>query len=144
VRGFTLSYQGRVNRGESRDPTGDTRREANTHSLAASARFRSPLRTFRERGEPLRVTLNLRYLDEVQCRIAGIDSACTAFIDQLERDVSLSVDSAVQDFQLGVRLRYLDRRSFVGLRAGSTQFQLNIFGRFLLTSALLSQGGAGR
>lgn len=144
VRGFTLSYQGRVNRGESRDPTGDTRREANTHSLAASARFRSPLRTFQERGAPLRVTLNLRYLDEVQCRIAGIDSACIAFIDQLERDVSLSVDSAVQDFQLGVRLRYLDRRSFVGLRAGSTQFQLNIFGRFLLTSALLSQGGAGR
>lgn len=142
--GLTLSYRGRINRGESHDPTGDTRRAANTHSLVASARFRSPLGAFRERGAPLRVTLNLRYLDEVQCRITGIDGGCVAFIDQLERDASLSVDSAVQDFQLGLRLRYLDRRSFVGLRAGSTQFQLNVFGRFLLTSELLSRGRGGR
>ncbi len=144
VRGLTLAYEGRANRGESHDPTGDTRRVANAHSLLASARFRSPLRAFRERGAPLRLTLNLRYLDEVQCRIASLDSPCVAFIDQLERDASLSVDSSVRDFQLGIRLRYLDRRSFVGLRAGSTQFQLNIFGRFLLTSDLLSRSPSTR
>ena len=144
AHGLTLGYQGRVNRGESHDPTGDTRREANTHSLLASARFRSPMEAFRQRGAPLRVTLSLRYLDEIQCRTSSVDSPCIAFIDQLERDASLSVDSTVRDFQLGVRLRYLDRRSFVGLRAGSTQFQFNLFGRFLLTSALLSGAGATR
>lgn len=144
VRGLTLSYQGSANRGESHDPTGDTRRVANAHSLLASARFRSPLRAFRDRGAPLRVTVGLRYLDEVQCRTASLDSDCVAFIDQLERDASVSVDSSVRDFQLGIRLRYLDRRSFVGLRAGSTQFQLNIFGRFLLTSDLLSRGRGAR
>ncbi len=140
ARGLTLSYQGRINRGDSRDPTGDTRRQANIHSLAASARFASPIAAFRRRGAPLRVALTVRYLDEVQCRVTSVGGGCVTFIDQLERDASLSVDAAVQDFQLGVRLRYLDRRSFVGIRPGSTQFQLNVFGRFLLTSALLSQG----
>ncbi len=141
VRGITVAYRGRVSRGDARDPTGDTRRTAATHSLAGSARFRSPLGAFRDRGAPLRLTVDLRYGDERQCRVTSHESACVAFIDQLERDASLSVDSSVRDFELGVRIRYLDRRSFVGLRAGSTQFQLNVFGRFLLTPAAL-QGGS--
>ena len=137
--GATLSYRGRVNRGESSDPAGDTRRRANSHSLSVSARLRPLLGPFRARGAPLRATLDVAYLDELQCRESALDSPCVAFIDQLERSVSLALDSSVQDYQLGIRLRYLDRRSFVGLRAGSTHFQLNVFGRFLLTSELLSQ-----
>ena len=144
VRGLTLGYEGALNRGESYDPTGDTRRERNFHSLRASAMLRSPLGAFRERGAPLRVTVNLRYVDEVQCRVPNPDSPCVSFIDQLERDASLSVDSTVRDFQLGARLRYLDRRSFVGQRAGSTRLQLNVFGQFLLTSELLGGPGGRR
>ena len=137
TRGVTLSYEGRLGRGESRDPTGDTRRRADAHSLLMAALLRSPVRAFRERGAPMRVTVSVRYGDELECRLPDPDSPCVAFIDQLERDVALSLDSTVRDFQLGVRVRYLDRRSFVGQRAGSTQFQLNVFGRFLLTSDLL-------
>ena len=81
--------------------------------------------------------MDVSYSDEVQCRIPNPDSPCVSFIDQLERTGSLSVDSSVRDFQLGMRLRYVDRRSFVGQRAGLTQLQLNVFGRFLLTSDLL-------
>lgn len=137
TRGVTLSYEGRMGRGESRDPTGDTRRRADAHSLLMTVLLRSPVRAFRERGAPMRVTVSARYGDELECRLPDPDSPCVAFIDQLERDVALSLDSTVRDFQLGVRVRYLDRRSFVGQRAGSTQFQLNVFGRFLLTSDLL-------
>lgn len=137
ARGVTLGYEGRLDRGSSRDPTGATRREADVHSLLMTALLRSPVQAFRERGAPMRVTLSFRYGDEVECRIPNPDSPCVAFIDQLERDVALALDSTVRDFQLGIRLRYLDRRSFVGQRAGSTQFQLNVFGRFLLTSDLL-------
>ncbi len=140
ARGITMAYRGRVSRGDARDPTGDTRRTAASHSLVGSARLRSPLGAFRDRGAPLRLTVELRYTDERQCRVTSHESACVAFIDQLERDVSLAVDSSVRDFELGVRVRYLDRRSFVGLRAGSTRFQLNLFGRFLLTPAVLPGG----
>ena len=139
ARGLTLTYRGRLNRGESHDPTGDTRRERNSYSLLASALLRSPMASFRDRGAPLRVTVDLAYLDEVQCRVASPGGPCVSFIDQLERAASVSVDSRVRDFQLGVRFRYLDRRSFVGQRAGSSQFQFNVFGQFLLTSDLLGR-----
>ncbi|MCY4574242.1 MAG: hypothetical protein OXF01_15765 [Gemmatimonadetes bacterium] len=144
VSGVVVDYRGRLGWGESLDPTGDTRRRRDSHSLAATITTRSPVRAFRDRGAPLRITLSLRYLEDVQCRVTSRLSPCVAFIDELERDGSLSVDSTVRDFQLGVRIRYLDRRSFVGQRAGSTQLQLNVFGQFVLTSALLSNGVAGR
>ena len=140
----SVDYQGRMGWGESRDPTGDTRRRRDSHSLAATATFSSPFEAFRRRGAPMRITLSLRYLEETQCRVTARRSPCVAFIDEAERDGSLSLDSTVRDFQLGVRLRYLDRRSFVGRRAGSTQVQLNVFGQFVLTSALLSNTPAAR
>lgn len=140
-RGFALTYRGRLGRGESSDPTGDTRRRANSHAFALSARLASPLAAFSRRGAPLRIVLDVGYTDEVQCRVAGVGiegaAACVSFIDQLERAASVSVDSQVRDFQLGVRLRYLDRRSFVGRRAGTTQLQMNVFGHFLLTAGLI-------
>ena len=144
VSGLNVDYRGRLGWGESLDPTGDTRRRRDSHSLTATISMRSPVRAFRDRGAPLRITLSLRYLEDVQCRVTSRLSPCVAFIDELERDGSLSLDSTVRDFQLGVRLRYLDRRSFVGQRAGSTQVQLNVFGQFVLTSALLSNGAARR
>lgn len=136
-RGFSLTYRGRLGRGESSDPTGDTQRRANTHAVALSARLASPLASFRDRGAPLRIVLDAGYTDEVQCRVAGAGAACVSFIDQLERSASVSLDSQVRDFQLGVRVRYLDRRSFVGRRAGTTQLQVNVFGHFLLTAAMI-------
>lgn len=130
--GLDVSYRGRLNRGESADPTGDTRRESGSHAVVVSLRLRSPLRAFRDRGAPMRVALDVGYQDEVQCRVAVQGGPCVSFIDQLERSASLSLDSQVRDYQLGVRLRYLDRRSFVGRLAGTTQFQLYVFGRFVL------------
>ena len=136
--GLTLVYRGRINRGKSADPTGDTRRRANSHSLAASAPLRSPLRLFRLRGAPLMLTFDLAYADEARCRIASPDNSCVPFIDQLDRTASFSVDSTVREFQLGIRLRYADRRSFVGQRTSTTRFQLDMYGRFALTPATLS------
>ena len=142
--GLGLDYRGRLGWGESSDPTGDTQRRRDSHTLTATLSMRSPVRALRERGAPLRITLSLRYLEEVRCRVTSRLSPCVAFIDELERDGSVSLDSTVRDFQLGVRLRYLDRRSFVGQQAGSTQLQLNVFGQFVLTSSLLSNGVAQR
>ena len=137
LRGFTLSYRGRRDRGESHDPTGDTRRERNSHALSAAATLRSPLSAFRRRGARMRLTLSMEYTNELRCRQPSPASPCVAFVDELERDASLSLDSTLRDYQLGARLHYLDRRSFVGQRAGLTRFQLDIFGQFLLTPDLI-------
>ena len=137
--GVLLIYRGRLTRGESADPTGGTTREGNTHSLVASANVPAPLAALRRQGTPLRLALDLAYSDEIQCRVAGRGSPCVAFVDQLDRVASLSLDSSWNDLEMGVRFRYLDRRSFVGQRAGLTRFQLNIFGQFVLTEALFSR-----
>lgn len=134
--GMNVSYRGRMGDGESTDPVGDTRRRQSLHAVSVAARLRSPLRAFRDQGAPVRIVLDVSYQDDIQCRIAAPDRPCVSFIDQLERAASVSVDSQLRDYQLGIRLRYLDRRSFVGRQAGSVQLQLNIFGHFLLTPGL--------
>ena len=141
---LVLSYQARAGWGNSRDPTGRTRRVRDSHRLTASGTLRSPIRALRERGAPMRIELSLGYLEVEECRVPGLVGECVAFIDELERDASLSVDSTVRDLQLGVRVRYLDRRSFVGQKAGSTQLQLNLFGQFRLTPAMLRNGAGQR
>lgn len=135
----SVTYAGRRDRGESRDPTGDTRRDRNSHSLSVEATLRSPISAFSRRGSRMRLKLDLGYSDEVRCRQPGRGRPCAAFIDQLERNAALSLDSTLRDHQLGVRFRYVDRRSFVGRRAGLTRFQLEIFGEFLLTPDLLEE-----
>ncbi|MDE2875276.1 MAG: hypothetical protein OXQ93_07540 [Gemmatimonadota bacterium] len=140
-RGVSVTYDGQRDRGESLDPTGETRTERNSHALRVEAALRSPLSAFRRRGARMRLSVRLSYSDEVQCRQPRPGTPCVAFIDQLERDASVSLDSTLRDYQLEVSLRYLDRRSFVGRRAGLTRFQLDIFGRFLLTPGLLAVRG---
>ena len=136
-RGVSVSYEGRRDRGESSDPTGETRTTRNSHTMRAEATLRSPVSAFRRRGARMRIALLLSYSDEVRCRQPGPGSPCVAFDDHLERGASLSLDSTLRDYRLGASLRYLDRRSFVGQRAGLTRFQLDIFGQFLLTPDLL-------
>ena len=136
-RSVSLTYRGRRDDSEIRDPTGNTRSEKNSHSLSASATRRSPVAAFRQRGVPMRIVLNLTYRNEVRCRIQSEASPCVAFIDRLNREASVSVDSTVRDYQLGARLHYLDQRSFVGQRAGLTRLQLAVFGQFVLTPTLL-------
>ena len=136
-RRFSLTYRGRRDDSEIRDPTGHTGSEKNSHSLSASAALRSPVAAFRKRGAPMRIAVSLAYRNEVRCRVQSESAPCVAFIDRLSREASVSVDSTLRDYQLGARLHYLDQRSFVGRRAGLTRLQLTVFGHFALTPDLL-------
>jgi len=110
---------------------------APTVGVLALATAAWPLPAFGRRGARRRIALNLGDSDEVRGRQPGRESPCVAIVDQWGGDASLSVDSSLRDYQLGVQIRYLDRRSFVGRRAGLTRFQLEISGRFLLTPDVL-------
>ncbi len=137
-RDVSLTYRGRREDSDIRDPTGNTRGERNTHTVSATANVRSPVAAFRDRDVPMRIALSVTYRNELRCRIQSEAAPCVAFIDQLSREASVSVDSTLRDYQLGARLHYLDQRSFVGLRAGVTRLQLTVFGHFVLTPDLLS------
>ena len=136
-RGFSLTYRGRHDNSRIHDPTGNTRGDKNSHSISAAATLRSPLSAFRRRDVPMRVALSITYSDETRCRIQSGTSPCVSFIDQLDRNASVSVESTVREYRLGARLHYFDQRSFVGQRAGQTRLQLDVYGHFLLTPDLL-------
>ena len=53
------------------------------------------------------------------------------------------MSTTMSDFQVGLQASYTDRRSFVGRRAGSTQFQLSLFGQFLFEAGRLPAVGGG-
>ena len=45
----------------------------------------------------------------------------------------------MSDFEVGIQGSYFDRQSFVGQRRGSTQFQLSVFGQFLIEAGALGR-----
>jgi hypothetical protein len=59
---------------------------------------------------------------------------CIPFVDYLNRSVNLTLDTTLLPLEVGVHLTYTDRQSFVGRHEGSTQFQLGVFGQFVIDS----------
>jgi hypothetical protein len=132
--GLALSYVTAVTAGDGHDPTGLTEQASASHGVDLSGRFRAPFGW--DRGampEPLRLSLAYHYQAETQCRAASnrpppVD--CTRFIDHMNRRLNLSLSTLVSRMDVGLQASYVDRRSFIGTRVGSTNFQLGIFGQF--------------
>jgi len=60
-----------------------------------------------------------------------------AFLDQVTRAASMSLDTSVGGFEFGLQVSYDDRQSFVGQRVGSTQFQIGVFGQLNFVAGML-------
>ena len=90
---------------------------------------------FRDRLDgPLRLSLRYQYASELNCRVLQGGAACVPFVDFLNRSMNLRLDTVILPMEVGLHLTYTSRRSFVGQRDGSTQFQLGLFGQFLFDS----------
>ncbi len=50
------------------------------------------------------------------------------------QSVDLTVDTDIQPFTLGLQASWRDQQSEIGQRPGSTQLNVNLFGRFLFQS----------
>lgn len=140
----STSYTASFQEGEGRDPTGDTERTRRTHAFALSSSFRPPPT---ERGafldRPVQVTLRVAYAGQVDCRITAASESCVPYLDQLTRDLNLTLDTTVSGLDVGVQGSYFDRRSFVGQRPGSTQFQVAVFARFNVSAGNLGMLAGG-
>ena len=130
--GLSLAYIASVTRGRGGDPTGRTEQESLLHGVDLSGRFTPPPALRSAVPEPVRVSLAYDYQDQRQCRapVNPPNSACTGYIDYLNRRLNLSLSTLVSQMDVGLQVSYVDRRSFIGTQAGSSQFQLGLFGQF--------------
>ena len=143
---LVTSYRGTVLRGDGRDPTGETERDRTTHAFSMRSAFLPPLGLADRVDRPVQMTVSFTYTSERECRApisGGTLNDCVAFVDQLSRVVSLTLDTSVEGFEVGLQGSWTDRQSFVGQRRGSTQFQLGIFGQFLVEAGRFAPGGTG-
>ena len=141
--GFSTRYRGLLGRGDGQDPTGRTERARSEHGVTLETRL-TPRGGLADRiQEPLRMSLDLSWAQAQECRVTATGDQCVLFVDRLDRGVNLAVDTRVSEVEVGGQLALNDRRSFTGLRTGSTQFQVAIWARLIFSAGpmgLLERG----
>jgi hypothetical protein len=128
---MTLRYTGSLRTGKGIDPTGNTEREENLHSLSLNSSFLAPAWLGVDPDRQVQLAAIASYQDGRECRVSRFRSGCVAFVDQITRALSLRLSTDVSGFDVGLQGSWNERQSFVGRRLGSTQFQLSLTGQFL-------------
>ncbi|MDH3271775.1 MAG: hypothetical protein OEN56_10600, partial [Gemmatimonadota bacterium] len=129
VRTLVTTYRGLFRSGRGVDPTGRTEREQQSHRVSLSSQLLPPSALARRLDRPIRLSLLGAVTSELNCRITAQGDNCVAFVDQLTRTASVSMDTSAGGFEFGLQVSFDDRQSFVGQQTGSTQFQVGIFGQ---------------
>ena len=135
--GISTSYRGSFVSGRGGDPTGDTERTRENHTISVSGTFRPPFGLAERLDRPLTTSALAQYTSDRNCRATAGGTACVAFLDELIRSLMVRLETTVSRTDLRLQLSYTDRKSFVGLRTGSTQFQFGLFGRFIIADDAL-------
>ena len=139
-RTLVTTYRGAFRDGKGVDPTGDTKRRQATHRLSVTSQLLPPGALARRLDRPIRFSLIGAWSDETNCRITVAGDACVAFLDQVTRTASMSLDTSVGGFEFGLQLSYDDRQSFVGQQTRSTQFQVGLFGQLDFAAGVMPTG----
>ncbi|MCH7933457.1 MAG: hypothetical protein IIC36_05625 [Gemmatimonadetes bacterium] len=137
VGGLSTSYRGSFTTGEGGDPTGETERKRENHTVSVTGSMRPPFGLAARLTRPITISALLQYASDRNCRSTATRPECVPFLDELIRSLIFRVESAVSRMDVRLQLSYTDRRSFVGLRSGSSQFQFGLFGRFVIADDAL-------
>jgi hypothetical protein len=137
LRSLSTAYRGAVRHGKGSDPTGSTERELGSHRISVTTQLLPAGALARRLERPVRMSLVGALRRERNCRSTAKEAECVPFLDQVTRTASMALNTSVGGFEFGVQLSYDDRKSFVGQRTGSTQFQLGLFGQLEFGAALL-------
>jgi hypothetical protein len=139
--GVTLGYRGSYATGETLDPTGDARSGGYQQDVTLSGVVQPPARWREKLDGPIVVTLNYADQQQRQCRysaFAGADEGCVAFLDLGTRNANARIETRVSDLDVGLLFNFAGRQSYVGMRNGSSQFQLGVYGRFNFEAGQMS------
>jgi hypothetical protein len=129
IRNLVTTYQGSIRIGRGDDPTGETEREERSHRVSVRSQLLPPGWLASRLDRPISLSVLAAFTSERTCRDTTAGSECVAYLDQLGRSLSVSLDTSVRGFSVGLQVSFDDRQSFVGQRAGSTQFQVGLFGQ---------------
>ena len=146
ANGLGASYVGQIASGSGHDPTGRTEHQTQQHTVQMTGSFIAP-RFLRESfPAPIHATLRWSYQARAQCRVvatgAGEDPAgCIPFVDYINREFGATLNTIVSQLTVGFQMSYIDRQSYVGIRNGSSQFQLVLFGEFNFAAGNFAGGG---
>ena len=135
--GLSTTYRGSFITGEGSDPTGGTERSRENHTLAVTASVRPPAAWAAFLERPFTTSALLQLTSDRNCRTTALRADCVPFLDELIRSLMLRIETTVSRTDMRLQLSYTDRRSFVGLQTGSTQFQFGLFGRFIIADNAL-------
>ena len=135
--GLSTSYRGSFTSGEGSDPTGKTERDRDDHTVSLTASMRPPSAWAARLTRPITMSALLQYTSDRNCRNTATRAECVPFLDELIRSLILRVETALSRTDVRLQLSYTDRRSFVGLQSGSSQFQFGLFGRFVIADEAL-------
>jgi hypothetical protein len=119
--------------GSTFEPAGGIESSGHQQDLTLSARLQPPGSWRARMGGPLTVSLALAEQHQRQCRHAGfaaLDGDCIAFLDIGSRSANLRMETKLSDVDVGLLVHWADRRSHAAARAGTSQLQLGLYGRF--------------
>jgi len=132
--GFSATYSGNFTSGEGRDATGRREDRAATHQFGVTAFIQPPDHLRHRFPQPIHASLRYSYQAQRQCRARSIGEGpgdeCTLYTDLLSRSLNLNLETVLSQIDVGLQASYIARKSFVGLREGSSQFQLGLYGQF--------------
>ncbi len=137
VGSLVTAYHGSFRDGTARDPTGDTDQTETSHRFSFTSSFLPPGEWATRLDRPLKLSVLAGYTAERNCRTTVARDRCVAFLDQIRRSLSVSMDTSVGGFEVGLQASWDDRQSFVGQKNGSTQFQLGLFGQLQFNAGVL-------
>ena len=135
--GLSTSYRGSFTSGEGNDPTGETERNRENHTVSLTGSMRPPSAFAARLTSPITMSALLQYASDRNCRTTATRADCVPFLDELIRSLIFRVETAVSRMDVRLQLSYTDRRSSVGLQSGSSQFQFGLFGRFVIADDTL-------
>ena len=134
---LVASYTGTWSNGERDDPTGDIDLDGFTHQVNISGTFMPPASLRGKMMQPIRTSLSLSQNSSMNCRFRQLDitveeESCIPYIDFRNRTLNFTLDTYVKEMTVGLQMSYTGRQDYVGIRRGSSQFQLGLFGEFNL------------
>ena len=153
ANGLTTSYNATFGRSRGLETTGRTRGQDAVHSLQISSTFDAPESLGPQFDQPITASLGFNYAARTLCDMTGLAQSgsdttavrCAARFDNIDRDVHMTLETMINDLNLGMQFSLNDRKSFVGLRDGAREFRLAIFANFNFGVGVLPSGmGAQR
>ena len=134
---LVASYTGTWTTGDREDPTGDVNTDAFTHQVNLSGTFKPPGSLAEKMNQPIRTSLSLSQNTSMNCRFKKLDATaeeqtCIPYIDFRNQTVNFTLDTFMSDMTVGLQMSYTGRQDYIGVRRGSSQFQLSLFGEFNL------------